>query len=1356
MLNRLYIVIGSLLILLIAFGFVAPYLIDWSDRRPQIESLASEALGTPVRIAGGIDIHFLPQPRVTIDGISVGPEDAPIASIDHAEAILSLTDFLRDRYSVTSLVISGAKVRIDIDETGKVKAPINLPETVNASNVSIANASLSQSAVTLNDARSGGSWSFDEIEGSLALTALRGPFGFNATGMFEGAPYQVRITTSQMNTDGGLQLALFLRAAEGDFSLSAEGLLETGAMAAFEGQLSFRQPPPSRTGSVVGDLVMEADIDATAHRARLTNYILVPDENRASTRMTGAAQISFGATPHFNAVVSGGVVALAPRDARTSSAEDPYEVVRLISELPVPLVPPMEGEISVDIAELDLRAFALRDVRLDASASGTDWTVRTFAGKLPGDTAVGLTGTVGARDGKPWAEGRLTLETDRLDALVQLWKPPDENVPLFGINAGFDTGFSLDGGALKLMDGSGHFDGGMIGFSGQIPETGGALAIMADFGAFDRDQSRAFLASLPEIADDPGFASSFSGGSFEVSAESFTLFDLPGEKLSARGSWSGGSIKFSQVAAGEWGGASFTLSGGYAVGDKPVITAGGRVILEGHAGNAALPVVYRQFGVAPQIQELIGRNLPMSLDLELAEPNDGNVQALTLKGRAGPGDLTLSANLGQGLVSYLRAPMGLRATLQADSPEALAAALGLDVALDTNGGATATLIAEGTPANSMDAQLTFSSPADKLQFTGSVIPSDLDDLRGRGKFEFDLAVPSLWGEVLGLGGFYLPGIKGVSEIAFSGGQSLTLSALNADAGGTSVRGDLVRTLEAGTPLYSGALTLGGVDIAGFPVLFTGGAALLNLEGGTWPDGPFAEADGARPTRGRISVTANSVVADGHALAGNTTFDVIWDARNTRLRGLRATVGGGTLTLDAGMCCTGTPGPRQLTGRLGLINVGLDALVPEAPAKALDARVSGSIQVSGSGETLAGIIGSLTGQGSFSARDIAIAGFNPGAFETIAASDTLLGLDAEQLAALVAEALSSGPFEAPQMDGVLSLAAGTLRADNLAASDAQGKLYGGVTFSLSDLGLGGSWTLAPNGNVGDGNLINESTGRIGAVLGGTITAPEHQLDLAQMVDTIQVRAYELEVERLETLRAEQEARARAAAEERARLMALEAKRQAEEAAAKAEAEAKARAAAEAAARAKAEAEARAKAEAEAKAKAEAEAQARAEAEAKAAAEAAAKAKAEAEAKAAAEAAAKAEAEARAKAEAEAAAKAEAEKKAAEEAAAAEAAAKAQAEAEARAAEQAAAEQAAAEQAAADAAAQDAASQSVTTEQEQGVLLIDELLRDLGESQDPLLNAQPAPPPPEDQPVDLLGPSFSNPPGDPNAGSVVNLN
>ena len=145
--------------------------------------------------------------------------------------------------------------------------------------------------------------------------------------------------------------------------------------------------------------------------------------------------------------------------------------------------------------------------------------------------------------------------------------------------------------------------------------------------------------------------------------------------------------------------------------------------------------------------------------------------------------------------------------------------------------------------------------------------------------------------------------------------------------------------------------------------------------------------------------------------------------------------------------------------------------------------------------------------------------------------------------------------------------------NVAMEDERTRLFGDASLALVDLGLESGWSLTPTQNIGDGSVLDETTGRVDALISGTLDAPIYKIDIQQMVDSIQVKAFELEVERLEKLRAEQEARALAQAEEQQRRMAEQAAQLAKEEAAKAaaleaerqkkKAEAAAKAAAEAA-------------------------------------------------------------------------------------------------------------------------------------------------------------------------------------------------
>jgi hypothetical protein len=230
-------------------------------------------------------------------------------------------------------------------------------------------------------------------------------------------------------------------------------------------------------------------------------------------------------------------------------------------------------------------------------------------------------------------------------------------------------------------------------------------------------------------------------------------------------------------------------------------------------------------------------------------------------------------------------------------------------------------------------------------------------------------------------------------------------------------------------------------------------------------------------------------------------------------------------------------------------------LPAGSAANISGTVSGSVRFDGSGPGIAGVMAALTGEGSFAVSGLDIEKFNPKAFETVAGLDNILEIAPDDLTNIVAVALDQGAFLAPDMSGVFTIAGGTVRVANLAASGTGAQMFGGGALSLKDLGLSGSFTLTPVGNVDPKGLINQTTSLVTAIVSGTLLDPVRTLDLGTMVDAIKVRAYELEVNRLEVLRAQDEARARAAAEERARLMEEQARRLAEEEAAKAAAEEK---------------------------------------------------------------------------------------------------------------------------------------------------------------------------------------------------------
>jgi len=167
-LNRLFVIVGFLVILAIGGAFVIPRFITWSDYRPRLEAMATQAFGAPVEITGDISLTLLPQPVLVFTKVRVGPEAAPALEVGKVEAEFSLFDFLSDRYKVTRLELEQPVVNVAIGADGQVDSGFTLAPEAEQTNVSIANAEIVGGRIQLSDARSNETYVADAISGIVS------------------------------------------------------------------------------------------------------------------------------------------------------------------------------------------------------------------------------------------------------------------------------------------------------------------------------------------------------------------------------------------------------------------------------------------------------------------------------------------------------------------------------------------------------------------------------------------------------------------------------------------------------------------------------------------------------------------------------------------------------------------------------------------------------------------------------------------------------------------------------------------------------------------------------------------------------------------------------------------------------------------------------------------------------------------------------------------------------------------------------------------------------------------------------------------------------------------------------------
>jgi len=291
-----------------------------------------------------------------------------------------------------------------------------------------------------------------------------------------------------------------------------------------------------------------------------------------------------------------------------------------------------------------------------------------------------------------------------------------------------------------------------------------------------------------------------------------------------------------------------------------------------------------------------------------------------------------------------------------------------------------------------------------------------------------------------------------------------------------------------------------------------------------------------------------------------------------------------------VCCTNPALPaKQFAGRLTLTDVPLDLVAPGAIAAGLDGKLTASAAFDGTGETMAEAVGAMTGTGSYTISEFSAARFDPQAFNNVGALTGIVDMEPEALTAAVNAELAKGPFASNMFTGSFTIAGGTLRSPNLAIAGSGARIFGGGNLMLTDLTLDARYAMSPTVLADPASMVDAATAEVAAVVSGPLWAPVARYDVASLVDGMKIKASEIELARLEQLRAEDEARQAELAAERARIAAeqaaVEAAKKAaeEEAARKAAEEEAARLAAEEAAKKAAEEEAARKAAEQAKPK-----------------------------------------------------------------------------------------------------------------------------------------------------------------------------
>jgi hypothetical protein len=178
-----------------------------------------------------------------------------------------------------------------------------------------------------------------------------------------------------------------------------------------------------------------------------------------------------------------------------------------------------------------------------------------------------------------------------------------------------------------------------------------------------------------------------------------------------------------------------------------------------------------------------------------------------------------------------------------------------------------------------------------------------------------------------------------------------------------------------------------------------------------------------------------------------------------------------------------------------------------------------------GRTIAALVGSVSGEGTFAIHDGEVRYVNLSAFDSIlTASEAGRVFEGDELRDLFRSSFDSSTLPVREIGGAFRIAAGKVRAANLRLESADGASSGDATIDLNSLSIESGWTVM---TAKKDESISGAAPQAQVVFIGPLAAPERRVNVSQLAEYLTLKALQREQILHEKMLAEQRERERLA-------------------------------------------------------------------------------------------------------------------------------------------------------------------------------------------------------------------------------------
>ena len=1175
--NGVFLWIAGLIVALLAALFGVPYAVDWNSYRGVFEEEASRMLGREVRVGGDVSLRLLPVPYVKFGKPRIA--DAEIGdAFFRAESFtmwLALPPLVQGIFEAKQVELERPVLKLQLHDDGGGNwntftiRPAALPFVPRG--IALQSVRLTDGVVAIHGSDGKPLSKIEIAEGELSAPALEGPYRVRADVRWNGETREVRASTAAPAADGNTRIKITVRSPQSGKSYALDGdIRDFTGRPRFDG--TFTAVLPTGSGSVelrpttVGAsqnapaapnsaFEVRASVSANAISAKLSDIAFSFEQNGQPQLLTGTAEASWNKELVVKSSLSSRWLDL-DRIAGAEAGTSALETMRRLASSVMGLFP-TNAEVTARIAidQANLAGDVVSGLVMAVDNSGSGLAIKELHAALPGGTRLDVTGSLTGSGTAEAFEGDILLRGASFSRFVE-WAARGSGLSETRTSSGFSLSghLSLSDGGLALRrasvdTGPNHLTGDLTYYWDERPRLSLSLETRhADLSALlpgvlgPELLGQTFNAISNENGADErgGPLALLAGADVRIRIRADALSDgiRTLQNVDADLSLDNDRLRIPRLTAATPKGFNIELDGDVqSLADKADGALHG--VIEAKTPEAlaqALEIGFASLDFEQKKRLTALAPVRLAFVSRLGARN-GTGTEITIDGTAHGQPLKAALRLDGGLASWRTKPAD--AYLVADSTEVLQILRGLLFGGGDSGGAPAegrlVLKAAGTPAE--DALIYLQASGSDLQLT----------MNGRGawpekaslRFSGDMDVQAQSAaHAFEFAGLTLPAhaVEGalVGKLAVEAADDrLTLR---------------VDQLEVGSARLTGSVSLSGLAASDHSLdvdLKTESISLphllsLALDSGAeegpvadlsdisqWQDRPF-DFSNLKDVNGRLKLQARTLeLGQGFGVSDALLEAEIAPGRLTITKLEGQALGG---AISGAFKLEKTAAGAQTSGAFGLWDIRLDQIKGASGAAIGSGRLNLAAEFQGQAITPRALIPVLTGRGELELKSAVWERLSPEAVE--ATADAVLAGQSPPTGEPLRQALRSALISAPLPLGnrkiPIEIGAGALKVAAFPIETPEANVVNRTTIDLAELKIDSEWKLEPKATRGSATpLPGISVVYVGPLK--SLASLEPQLFVDALERELAVRGMERDVERLEQLRREDEARAKAEAE-----------------------------------------------------------------------------------------------------------------------------------------------------------------------------------------------------------------------------------